>query len=250
MTFEVIGLKTDLITPNTDFFDVIIKSLNKNNIELKSGDIIVIAESALATSQGRIVDLQSIKPSKKAVDLSKKFEIDPRYVQVILNEADKIYGGVTHVLLCEKWGNLLANAGVDQSNTPREHVVLLPLLDKIDDLRKQIEELFNIQIGLIVADSRTQPLRRGVIGIAIAVSGFEPVESNIGKKDLFGNELKFTYRAIADDLATAAQIEMGESNESIPIVIIRGVKVRFCKKPTISMFMPESECLYMNVFKK
>ncbi|NHI94162.1 MAG: coenzyme F420-0:L-glutamate ligase [Candidatus Lokiarchaeota archaeon] len=250
ITYEVIPIKTNLIKPNADFFKIFNDSLSANHIELKNHDILIIAESVLATMQGRIIDLDTIKPSQKALQLAKEHDMDPRYVQVIIDESDKIYGGVKNVLLCKKEGNLLANAGIDQSNAPINHVVLLPNLNKIDNIRKKLETTYSIKIGLIIADSRTQPLRKGVIGLALAISGFEPVESFIGRKDLYGKELKYTYRAIADDLVSAAQIELGESNESVPFVIVRGVKVKFTDTPEMSMFMEEDECLYMNVFKK
>lgn len=250
MTYEVIPIKTDLIKPNANFFEVLTRNLIANNIELKNKDILVVAESVLATMQGRIIDLQNIEPSEKALELAREYEMDARYVEVIIKESDKIYGGVKNVLLCKKEGNLLANAGVDQSNAPLNHVVLLPDLDNIVDLRREIENHFEIKIGLIVADSRTQALRRGVIGLALATTGFEPVESFIGRKDLYGKELKFTYRALADDIACAAQIEMGESDESIPFVIVRGIQAKFSDKDDFNLLMPEDECLYMNVFRK
>ena len=249
MTYEVIPIKTDLIKPNADFIEVFKASLIANNIEIKNYDILVIAESVLATMQGRIVNLDTIHPSEKAIQLAKEYEMDPRYVDVIMNESDIIYGGVKNVLLCKKLGNLLANAGVDQSNAPIDHVVLLPNLQELTELRKKVEDFYGIQIGMILTDSRTQALRRGVIGLALATTGFEPVESFIGRKDLYGKELKFTYRALADDIACAAQIEMGESDESIPFVIVRGIKAKFSDNLDSNLLMPENECLYMNVFK-
>ncbi len=250
MTFEVIGLKSDLIKPNTDFLEVLERSLLKNNVQLKHHDILVVAESVLATIQGRLVDLKIVKPSLKALELAKTYEMDPRYVEIILNESDKVYGGVKNVLLSKKEGNLLANAGADQSNAPIDHIVLLPKFDSLSELRRNIEDQYKVQIGLIIADSRTQTLRKGVVGLALAASGFEPVESFIGRKDLYGKELKFTYRALADDIACAAEIEMGESDEAIPFVIVRGINAIFTDNPQNTMLMSEDECLYMNVFRK
>ena len=250
MTFEVIGLKSDLIEPNTDFIGALEKSLLKNKIQLKHHDILVVAESVLATMQGRLINLNSIKPSTKAIEIAKEYEMDSRYVEVILKKADKIYGGVKNVLLCKKEGNLLANAGIDQSNAPPNNIVLLPNLRSLDEIRREIEDHYKIRIGLIIADSRTQALRKGVVGLALATSGFEPVESFVGRKDLYGKELKFTHRALADDIACAAEIEMGESNESIPFVIVRGIDAKFTDNPESTLLMPEEECLYMNVFRK
>ena len=224
--------------------------MKKQKLKLEDGDVLVIAETPLAISQGRFVDLNDTNPSQKALELAELYEMDPRMVQVVINEADKIYGGVKHVLLCEKYGCLTANAGVDQSNAPLECVVLLPDIRSIHEIRKKIQEKTGKRIGIVLSDSRTQPLKRGVVGAALAVSGIEPVSDERGKPDLYGRALKFTFRAIADDLATAAQLFMGESNEQIPIVLIRGASVQLTEKPKYDFFMPAEECLYMNIFSK
>ncbi|MFX1450430.1 MAG: coenzyme F420-0:L-glutamate ligase, partial [Promethearchaeota archaeon] len=126
----------------------------------------------------------------------------------------------------------------------------LPDIISIHAIRKKIQEKTGKRIGIVLSDSRTQPLKRGVVGAALAVSGIEPVSDERGKPDLYGRLLKFTFRAIADDLATAAQLLMGESNEQIPIVLIRGAPVQLTEMPKYDFFMPAEECLYMNIFSK
>ncbi|MFX1450431.1 MAG: coenzyme F420-0:L-glutamate ligase, partial [Promethearchaeota archaeon] len=101
-------LKTKLIEKGDDIIQIILDTLKKEKLKLEDGDVLVIAETPLAISQGRFVDLNNIKPSQKALDLAELYEMDPRMVQVVINEADKIYGGVKHVLLCEKYGCLTA----------------------------------------------------------------------------------------------------------------------------------------------
>ncbi len=247
---SLFSLKTKLIEKGDDIVQIILDTLNREKLELKDNDVLVIAETPLAISQGRFVDLNEVKPSKQALDLAKLYEMDPGMVQVVIDEADKIYGGVKHVLLCEKYGCLTANAGVDQSNAPLGCVVLLPDISSIHEIRKKIQEKTGKKIGIVLSDSRTQPLKRGVVGAALAVSGIEPVSDERGKPDLYGRKLVFTFRAIADDLATAAQLLMGESNEQIPIVLIRGAPVQLTEKPKHDFFMPAEECLYMNIFSK
>ncbi|MHA1379783.1 MAG: coenzyme F420-0:L-glutamate ligase [Candidatus Helarchaeota archaeon] len=246
----LIALKTKIIEKGDDIVEIILAFLEKNNLEINNGDVLVIAETPLAISQGRYVELASITPSNEALKLAEKYEMDPEMVQIVMNEADRIYGGVKHVLLCEKHGCLTANAGVDQSNAPKDTVVLLPEISSIHNIRKRLQAKTGKRIGVVLSDSRTQPLKRGVIGAALAVSGIEPVSDERGKPDLYGRKLKFTFRAVADDLATAAQLLMGESNEQIPIVLIKGVPVQLTENPNYDMFIPAEECLYMNLFSK
>ncbi|MBD3226589.1 MAG: coenzyme F420-0:L-glutamate ligase [Candidatus Lokiarchaeota archaeon] len=247
---EAYGFKTKLIKPNDNIIEVIINAINSSSMKLENGDVIIIAETPLAISQKRLIKLDEIKPSKKAINLSKKYYMDPKYIQVIINESDRIIGGVRGFLLTEKDGFLYANAGVDKSNAPPGMLVLLPSnpLKTVKKIREKLENHFNKKIAVILADSRTQPLKRGVIGGAIAVSGMEPVEDCRNKPDIHGYKLKYTYRAIADDLTSVAQLLFGETNEQIPIVLIRGVKIRLTDKIKESMYISYDDCIFMNIF--
>ncbi|MFX1267940.1 MAG: coenzyme F420-0:L-glutamate ligase, partial [Promethearchaeota archaeon] len=221
---------------------------------LKERDIIVIAEKVVATSQGRVIKLSEVKSiSNEAKKLSKQYDMDERYVQLILNEASMILGGMTHVILTKVNDFLIANAGIDQSNAGAGNVVLLPKnLNKVVwRYWRELKDQFKINnLGIIIADSRVQPLRKGTIGIAIATAGFEPIEDLRGKPDLFNRPLEITMRAIADDLASAAQFLLSEADKQTPIVIIRGADMEFTENPKQTMEMPPEECLYMNIFSK
>jgi coenzyme F420-0:L-glutamate ligase/coenzyme F420-1:gamma-L-glutamate ligase len=247
-------LKTGLISKGDNIIDFILDSMSQQNLHFQDNDILVLAESAVATSQGRIVNLGTIKPNKRAQKLGEKYNMDPRLTQIILNEADEILGGVDHVLLTLKDNVFQANAGVDKSNAPKGYVTLLPdnPVKTAQDYREHIYQKFNAKIGVIIADSRTQPLRLGNVGLALAVSGFKPVKDIRGQKDLFGKPLRITRSAVADNLASAAQILMGESNESIPAVLIRDAPVEFTDEKISmgEMIISDEECMYVAVFKK
>ena len=117
--------------------------------------------------------------------------------------------------------------------------------------RQEIRKEFNVKnLGVIISDSRVQPLRKGTIGIAIATAGFEPIEDLRGQPDLFGRPLEITMRAIADDLTSAAQFLLSEAAKQTPIVIIRGSNVDFTENPKTTPEMAPEECLYMNIFSK
>jgi len=246
------GLKTPIIQPGDDIVQIIIDTIETNKLQINDGDVIVIAETPLAISQNRIIKLESVKPSDEAEKLAKKYYMEPNFVELILNEADKILGGVNGVLLTEKNGFIHANAGVDKSNAPPGFVVLLPknLQETADNIRKKLQGHFKKKLAIIIADSRTQPLKKGVIGGALAVSGMEPIEDCRNKEDLYGYKLKYTYRAIADDLSSLAQLLFGETNQQIPVAIIQGAKITLTEKSKENMLIPKDQCLFMSILEK
>ena len=251
---QLFSLKLPIIRKNDPLLDILIKSIKNTEKGLKEGDIVVISEKVVATSQGRVVNLSDVKDiSERAKELANKYDMDERFVELILREASEILGGLPHVILAKVNDFLIANAGIDQSNAGPDSVVLLPsnLKDIVWDYRKMLRDEFNLKnLGIIIADSRVQPLRVGTIGIAIATAGFEPVEDCIGREDLFKRPLEITKRAIADDLASAAQFLLGEANEQTPVVVIRGTEIEFTENPQRTTEMSPEECLYMNIFSK
>jgi coenzyme F420-0:L-glutamate ligase len=146
----------------------------------------------------------------------------------------------------------MANAGVDKSNVPSGHASLLPIdsAASADEIRREVMERTGKRIGVIVIDSRTQPLRLGNIGMALGVAGFLPVTDERGKKDLFGNEMRITRRAVADNLASACTVVMGESNESTPAALIRDAPVEYSDASFSSseMWIEPNVCMYMAIF--
>ena len=251
---ELFSIKLPLIKENDDLFKIIIESISKQGKSLKEGDIIVIAEKVIATSQGRVVNLSNVtNVSEKAKEMAKEYDMDERFVQLILQEASMILGGMKHVILVQVNDFLIANAGIDQSNAGANKVVLLP-----KDLHKvawkywnKLKKEFKLEnLGVIISDSRVQPLRKGTIGIAIATAGFEPVEDLRGHPDLFNRPMEITMRAIADDLTSAAQFLLSEADQQTPVVVIRESNVEFTENPQLTPEMAPEECLYMNIFSK
>lgn len=250
---KLIPIKTRIITPGDDIVDVILGSLKRIGENINDKDILVLAETAVSTAEGRIIELNKVRPSPEAIELAEKYDIIPELAELILREADEILGGVPHVILTLRHGILIANAGIDKSNAPPGCVVLLPKnpMKTAEEIRKKIFEKTGKKIGVIIADSRTQPLRLGTIGIALGVAGFIPVADERGKLDIFRKPLMITRRALADDLASASQILMGEAGERIPAVLIKNAPVTFTDQPIYleSMLISPDECLYMSIFK-
>ena len=253
---QLFSIKLPIIKKNDPLLNIIVNNIKNRDESLKDGDIIVISEKVIATSQGRVINLSEVKIiSEKAKKLAKKCDMDERFVELILQEATMILGGLPkgHVILAKVNDFLIANAGIDQSNAGPDNVVLLPkdLKKTVRNYWKKLRETFKIEnLGVIFADSRVQPLRKGTIGIAIATAGFEPIEDLRGHLDLFKRPLKITMRAIADDLTSAAQFLLNEGDQQTPVVIIRGANVKFTENPQMTTEMPPEECLYMNIFSK
>ena len=249
---QLFGIKTPLIKPDDNISSVLIEAMKAKGIRPQDNDIIVLAESAVATAEGRTVDLETVTPSKKAVQLSRLYDTDPRKMELIIRESDEILGGIPGVVVTITKGVLSPSAGIDNSNAPEGHVVLLPKDPKKSavKIREKLMAEYRCNIAVIIGDSRTQPLRLGCVGIALGCAGIEPVEDVRGKTDLFGKPLLITRRATADNLVSAAEIIMGEADESIPAVLIRDAPAIFVSGsvdiPTIS----REGCLYFGCFAK
>ena len=187
----------------------------------------MISSKFVSMSEGALLRLGEIKVSKKARIIATRYKMDPKIAELTLRESDYILGGIPGFLLSIRDGMIAPNAGIDKSNVPPGFVILYP-----DDAFKTAEYLRSkfllecrIRVGIVIADSRLMPTRIGTVGVAIACSGFEPVEDERGKKDLFGNVLRVTFRAVADGLAATGVAIMGEGSESIPAVAVRGFKI-------------------------
>ena len=200
---KLYAIKTGTIKTNDDLVDIILESLEKQNLQLKNGDILALASKIVAYAEGRLVKLEDVKPSEKAVKLAKRFSLKPEYAELILREADKIYGGVEKAVLTLKNGVLTANAGIDNKNAPENHVVLWPhnITGWTEKIRNEIKKRTGKKIAVMIVDSGLIPLRMGTVGLALAVAGFKPVKDCRGEKDIYGKPLIITRHAVADDLA-------------------------------------------------
>ncbi|MFW9769478.1 MAG: coenzyme F420-0:L-glutamate ligase [Candidatus Thorarchaeota archaeon] len=251
---QVFPIKTRIITEEDNLLDVLLEGLTNKGIEIQDNDILGVAETPLGTTEGQVVKLSNVVASEKARDLARKYEMIPEVAELVLNEADEILGGIPHVVLTIKSNTLMANAGVDKSNVPPGYASLLPAnpRESAERIRNEVKNRLGKTIGVLVIDSRTQPLRLGNVGMALGNAGFRPVADDRGRTDLFGNVLRITRRAIADNLASACTAVMGESDESIPAALIRDAPVEFVDQSFDSseMWIPPQECMYMAIFEQ
>ncbi len=221
---EIFPIKIPKKGEGFDLFRTIVGS----KFQFLADDILVISSKFVSMSERSLIDLKNVKVSKKARALALKFKMDERIAQVTLQESDSVVSGITGFLLTINDGMIAPNAGIDKSNCPQGKIVLYPKdsFKTANKLRKKFHKKYGIKIGIVISDSRLMPTRIGCTGIAVGVSGFDPVDDERGKTDLYGKKLKVTFRATADCLATIGVFMMGESNESIPLVVIRGANVR------------------------
>jgi coenzyme F420-0:L-glutamate ligase / coenzyme F420-1:gamma-L-glutamate ligase len=250
-SYTVIGLPTGLIRSGDSIAERMIAAAQQNCDGFKEGDILVLAETAVATAEGNVILLSTITPSAWAQKLAAQYQMDPRVVEVVLRETDSVVGGIPGFLLCMKNGTLLPNAGVDASNAPLGCVTPLPADPDRSALaiKKAVEMQCSVNIGVIIADSRTHAMRRGCSGVAIGCAGITAVIDDRGRNDLFGRTLEVTQRAIADNITSAAELVMGEADESTPGAIIRGLGLPIGDQTGIET-IPADECLFMGLLRK
>jgi coenzyme F420-0:L-glutamate ligase/coenzyme F420-1:gamma-L-glutamate ligase len=250
---ELIGVKNiPFIKRRDDIAEIIIDSLNLDGLSLKEGDILVIAQSIVSKSSGYIRNLKNIKPSKKAHKLyeeitnkAKEFDIpskSPELIQAIMDESKEIIK-CEHVIIVEtKHGFICANAGIDKSNVNGyDNVTLLPEdSDKeAEKIRLKIKAMTNKDVAIIISDSFGRPFRKGAVGVAIGISGIQALLDKRGSKDLSGKTLQSTIVGQIDNLASAAQLIMGEADEGLPVVIIRGYSYKLSNESSITHIIRE-----------
>lgn len=219
---QILPIATATLRPGDDLAALLTK-------QVQDGDILVVSSKALSMIEGRLIDLASITPTEEAETYAETCRQDPAFTQAVLDETKRLNGEVAGTcpwaLLTSvkpagmKTGRILCpNAGLDQSNVEKGKAIGWPEdpVKSVAELRKNLGN-----VGIILSDSCCRPGRLGVTAFALATSGIDPLLSQVGKKDLFDRELKFTHEAVADQLAVAANAVMGNANQSVPAAIIR-----------------------------
>lgn len=226
MTIELIGLEGIPIVDGSSNISQIIKdAIIKQGCEIKHGDIILIAETLISKAEENFIKLDELTPSKEAIELAEKSKKDSNLVQAILDESVEVVRvGPKFIITETKHGFVCANAGIDESNVGEGLATPMPSnADKsAREIREFLEEEFGEEIAVIVTDTQGRAFRFGAIGTAIGCSGITPIWKRVGEKDLYGRELETTEIATADELSAAASLIMGQADEGLPVVLIRG----------------------------
>jgi coenzyme F420-0:L-glutamate ligase/coenzyme F420-1:gamma-L-glutamate ligase len=227
-TVKVLGLKGfPLVKPGDDIVQLILKTAKSLSIKISDGDVIVVGHKVVSKSEGRIARLSGVKPSGRAVNIARATGKDPRVVQLILNEAKRIIKIQRNILLVEtKRGVVCLNAGIDKSNVEGNDSYCLLPANPSRSARRIAREILNetgAKVRVVVSDTYSRPFRAGQSEFAIGTSGFNPFVDYRGTRDLFGKTLRFKFVSIADELASAAELVMGQGSEGVPCAIIKGV---------------------------
>jgi len=229
---EILPIRTPLLQEGDNLAEIL-----QTIGHISEGDIVVVSSKAFATVEGAAFALDTLKPSAKAKELAKHHTKSAVHYQAVINETERMNGSIIQtnngVVLTElkpdgigEGSVLVPNAGLDRSNIADGYIVGWPL-DPVSSVRKLYDELDTKRCAIIMTDSGLCPRRRGVMAFALAVCGMDPLLDLVGKPDLFGQDMRMTEEAIADQLATAANFIMGNADQAIPAAIIRGHDVPF-----------------------
>jgi coenzyme F420-0:L-glutamate ligase/coenzyme F420-1:gamma-L-glutamate ligase len=210
--------------------EIIVAAAEKQGTPIRERDIIIVTHKIVSKAEGQTINLDKVSPSEQAKQIAARTGKEPAFVEAVLGETREIVRlGVNSIITENKNGVVCANAGIDKSNVEGErNVVLLPRNpdESAQKIRNDIRRLTSHDVAVIVSDTNGRPLRMGEINVAIGVAGIKPTRDRRGEKDLFGYVLHVKQTAVADELASAAELVIGQANEGIPVAIVRGYAYR------------------------
>jgi len=237
-----------LVKPGDDLAGFILAAAGRVDLTFESGDLLVVAQKVVSKAEGRQVDLTQITPSAEAAELAGRAEKDPRLVEVILSEAKQVLRIRPGVIIVEhRLGFVCANAGVDHSNVGGEDVVLMLPEDperSATRLREELEQASGARLGVLIIDSHGRAWRMGTEGVAIGLSGLQALMDLRGWPDLFGDPLQVTQVGVADEVAAAASLLMGQAAEGRPVVHLRGMPYPLREGSIQELLRPKEEDLF------
>jgi len=245
---QIIGLrKLPLIKECDNVAEHIVKAAREEKVEIANGDVIVVAQKIISKAEGGVVHLKTVTPSQKAEEIAKVSGKDPRHVEVILRESAKVirFQGA-HLIVETRHGFICANAGVDRSNVEDPDTITVLPIDgdkSAREIRRKIRDLTGADVAVIISDTFGRAWRIGQVNVAIGVDGLRPVVDYRGQKDMFGYVLNVTQMAVADELASAAELVMRKS-DGVPVAIVRGCDYAQGKGSVRDLIRPEQEDLF------
>ena len=230
---------------------ITVVALRDNRLVPKDGDVLVVAQKIVSKAEGRFVDIATVEPSERAIALAAEVDKDPRFVEVVLSESKRVVRHRPGLLIVEHHlGFVMANAGIDHSNVAAEdgaeRVLLLPVDPdgSAKALRQHLLSAFGVGIGVIISDSFGRPWRKGTVGVALGADGLPAFVDLRGRPDLFGRELLVTETGFADEIAAAAGLLMGQADEAIPMVLVRGLAWSAPDQPAAALVRPAEHDLF------
>lgn len=236
-----------------DLSAMILQALSETEIALQDGDIFVLAQKIVSKAEGRLINLVSITPSAKAIELAGQVDKDPRLVELILSESKEVLRARPGTIIVEhRLGFICANAGIDHSNVAgqgnekEEYVLLLPVNPdaSAQAIRNSLEKASGVSLGVMIIDSHGRAWRLGTVGVAIGISGVPGLVDLRGRRDLFDYELRITQVGAGDELAAAASLMMGQAAEGTPVVHVRGFPYPLRPSSLNELIRPKEQDLF------
>jgi coenzyme F420-0:L-glutamate ligase / coenzyme F420-1:gamma-L-glutamate ligase len=238
------------VQPGDDLAQLIADALRTGDIGLSDDDVLVVTQKVVSKAEGRVVELASVEPSPFARTIARRFDRDPRQVELVLRESEQIVRiGPTGVIISRtRHGFVCANAGVDLSNVGGADGERATLLPEDPDasargLRERLGELQGARPGIVISDSFGRPWRNGIVNVAVGVAGIEPLVDLRGTLDAQGREMHATVIAVADELASAADLAGGKV-EQRPVVLVRGLTFRRSDAGAAALVMDPAQNLF------
>lgn len=238
------------VTPGSDLPQLLVDAVERNSLELRNGDVLVVTQKIVSKAENRFIDLEDIEPTEEAKRLATVTAKDPPFVEVVLRESSEVVRAAPNVLITRHHlGPVMANAGVDRSNLGSRRSTQVLLLPNDPDgsalkLREGIAALTGRYPGVLLSDSFGRPWRLGVVGVAIGAAGLPAFVNRRGEMDRDGRRLEVTEVALGDILATAALLATGEGAEGVPAALIRGASLNYAPTPAGALIRPRNEDLF------
>ncbi len=240
------GIK--LVEPGDDLGAIAVAAFAANGLTPADGDVLVVAQKIVSKAEGRYVAVAAVRPSAAAKALAAEVDKDPRFVEVVLSQSRRVVRRRPGLLIVEhRLGFVMANAGVDHSNVPSDDAVLLLPLDPDGSaraLRQALVTAFGVPLAVIVSDSFGRAWRKGTVGVALGAAGLPALVDLRGHPDLFGRPLQVTETGFADEIAAAAGLLMGQANEGVPMVLVRGLSWSAPEVPAAALVRPAEHDLF------
>lgn len=236
------------IEAGDDLAAEITAALDRAAIVLREGDAVVVAQKIVSKSEGRVIDLEAVSPSARAIELAEVTGKDPRLIELVLGQSKEVMRARRDVIIVEhRLGFVMANAGIDQSNVGGDDCALLLPEDpdaSCERLRDALRHATGVSVGVIVNDSFGRAWRNGTVGIALGVAGLPALLDLRGRPDRFGRKLQITQVGLADEIAAAASLLMGQADEGFPVVHVRGLPYEPREGSVRELLRPMKEDLF------
>ena len=252
---RVLGLDGfPLIKTGDDLAELIVSAAKNNRLDVEDGDVVVVAQKIISKAEGRVVRLETVEPTKKALEIAEKTGRNPRLVELVLRESKRLLKASQEIIIVEDQRDIVnINAGIDKSNVQgADSYALLPVDpdESARRLRSRIKKLTGKSVGVVVSDTYSRAFRRGQVNFAIGIAGLSPFFDYRGTEDLFGYVLRVKFAAVVDEVAGAAELLMGQGKEAMPVVIIRGLSRVTLSEDSSSkdLVISQKEDLFKNVW--